>query len=405
MNTKLISILAFFILTIILVDIAILFIQYNSNRASEISQLMQSYQSLFSNYTSLNQSFADSLKKIQELTSALLSINSTYISTKQTCEQSIANLTQQLNITQQENQLLKNNLTYCSNLQKNLTSAQQLISLLQENLSKIITDYSKLNQSYIYLTNTCQFLNSSYTQLNDTFSQLISNLSLVSNYSLLRGTLTQSSNIFIDYNSPIIKNEVVNIFGTTKENPYVALYKLYNFIKTNITFNFDTPYLVISNDENGSLIYREDSFYLRSASEILSLGIGDGKDEAILFAAMTEAFYLKYWGSAPQIYVVILNGTGIHGYRYHGFLLVLYGNGKASLMDPAVAQLMGQDYAELVQAEPTGIYSAITSYLARLNSSLGSWNNVVGMIGTDRVYILNNTDITNFISFLYTIGG
>ncbi|PMB77794.1 MAG: hypothetical protein C0177_02235 [Fervidicoccus fontis] len=405
MNTRLISILAFFIITIVLVDIAILFIQYNSGRTTELSQLMENYQSLFSNYTNLNQSFIESLKKIQELTSELISMNSTYISTKSTYEQKIANLTQQLESLKSENQQLKNNLTYCTTIQQNLTLSQQLISALQGNLSKLKSDYDFLNQTYANLTENYQILNSTNAILTSTLSKLNSTITYVSNYSLLRGTITQNSYNFIDYNSPIIVKAVESIFGTNRENPYVALYRIYNFIKSNIKFNFDTPYLTISMDKNGSLIYKEDTFYLKFASEVYSTGLGDGKDEAILFAAMDEAFYLNYWGYAPKIYVVILNGTGIHGYKYHGFLLILYGNGKASLMDPAAAQLIGTDYTELVQAEPTGIYSAITSYISRLNSSIGTWNNVVGMIGTDSAYNLNNMDIVSFISFLYLIGG
>ncbi|MEM0112958.1 MAG: hypothetical protein QXS56_05050, partial [Fervidicoccaceae archaeon] len=59
----------------------------------------------------------------------------------------------------------------------------------------------------------------------------------------------------------------------------------------------------------------------------------------------------------------------------------------------------------LVQAEPTSIYSAVTSYISRINGSLGSWSSVLGMIGVNKVYFLNNTDITSFVSFLYSIGG
>jgi len=407
MNTRMLSILAFFIITIVLVDVAIMFIQYNSSRANEISQLLQNYQSLFQNYTSLNQSFANSLEEIKSLTSQLLAMNSTYLSSREQCNQTIANLTQVISSLQAENSNLKGNLSYCSSLQNNLTNAQQQILLLQSNLSKLISDYEALNMSYSQLLNSCQAgnLSSMVAQLNSALSAISSNLSSISSYSEMRGSLTPYSSAYVDYNSPVVVNAVKGLFGSSKENPYVALYKIYNFIKSNITLNFDTPYLRIEyNSTDNSIRYSEDSFYLRSASEVLSLGMGDEKDEAILAAAMYEAFYVNYWGSPPQIYAVIINGTGPHGSRYHGFLLVLYGSGKASLIDPAAAQLLGQDYQELVQAEPTGIYSAVTSYLSRI-SSFGSWSGVVGMIGADRVYILNNMDFTSFISFLYSIGG
>ncbi|MCI4396726.1 MAG: hypothetical protein JHC28_04135 [Thermoprotei archaeon] len=402
MDTKLLQIVSLFALTIILVNAAVILVYYNTGKSTEFNQLMNEYRSLFSNYTSLNQSFINSLDIIQQLRMELFSLNSTYISTKQSCEQTISNLTEKISALNSENEGLFSNLT-TTQIELNMTKNQ--LANLQNNFTKLLLNYSALNQSYFSLLNNYNALMSTYLQLGAKLSEISNSLSLISNLTTLRGMITQSSSSYIDYNSQPIVEAIKQLFGSNKENPYTAEYKIYNFIKSNITFNYPLPYNVITyNPTDGTVSYKEDAFYLRSASEVMTSGIGDGKDEAIVFASMLENFYLTYWGGAPNIYVVILNGTGIHGYRYHGFLLVLYGKGKASLFDPAASQIMGQDYTELVQADPTDIYGAVSSYIARINSYIGTYNNVVGMIGVNNVYYLNNTDIKGFINFLYSIG-
>ncbi|MEM0319785.1 MAG: hypothetical protein QW039_00010 [Fervidicoccaceae archaeon] len=406
MNTRLIQIVALLIITIVLVDAVILLVSYNSNRSTDLSQLLERYQSLLGNYTSLNQSFIESLNVIQQLRAALFNINSTYMSAMLSCNSTIANLTQRISQLESENSALRSNLSSFLQVSNELNTTKEMLLSLSANFTALSDAYRSLNQSYQQLLDSYEKLSINSSKLAESMSSIDSNLASISNMTKLRGSLTPYSSMFIDYNSPAIAQAVYSIFGNSRENPYVAMYKIYNYIKQTILYNFDTPYLVVSyNSSSSSFSYQELPFYLRSGTETLSLGIGDSKNEAILFASMLENFYLTYYGSAPQIYVVILNGTGLHGSRYYGFLLVLYGNGKASLLDPGGAQLLGQDFTELVQAEPTSIYSAVTSYISRINGSLGSWSSVLGMIGVNKVYFLNNTDITSFVSFLYSIGG
>ncbi|MEM0112914.1 MAG: hypothetical protein QXS56_04825, partial [Fervidicoccaceae archaeon] len=264
MNTRLIQIVALLIITIVLVDAVILLVSYNSNRSTDLSQLLERYQSLLGNYTSLNQSFIESLNVIQQLRAALFNINSTYMSAMLSCNSTIANLTQRISQLESENSALRSNLSSFLQVSNELNTTKEMLLSLSANFTALSDAYRSLNQSYQQLLDSYEKLSINSSKLAESMSSIDSNLASISNMTKLRGSLTPYSSMFIDYNSPAIAQAVYSIFGNSRENPYVAMYKIYNYIKQTILYNFDTPYLVLSyNSSSSSFSYQELPFYLR----------------------------------------------------------------------------------------------------------------------------------------------
>lgn len=393
------------IAVLVFTNVSTLLYYINTLTRSEIADIRNNYNALLSNYTIVYTALQNSLKQISDAQNKLFLMNQTTSSLILNCNSTISNLTQVNNELANQNRNL-------SNMLYQLNATLNTYKQMSENLSRILL---QLNQSYNDLNSNYTELNHQYQQLQALFqvqAQQLINLSnqlvtLTSAYekarqfSLIRGTPNENLTGFIDYNSNAITNAVNAVFNNTKINIYVAMYQLYNYIKNNILFNYDTPFLVLG-DWKQNQTFSVDRLYFKSGSEVLKLGMGDGKDQAMLLATMYYNYMLNYYGSSPRVFVILLSGSGPKNYPYHGFFIMLHGSGKISLIDTAAAELSGFDYNEFVQVNPTDIYTAITSYFGRLSSLDYNWNKIVCAISPSDFYLLNY-NVTEFISWLYSI--
>ncbi|MBE9390774.1 hypothetical protein IOK49_01570 [Fervidicoccus fontis] len=380
----------------------------------QLTSSSQTPQNTSGGSSSVQQSLENALRTISDLQQKLFYYNSSLSQLNQTYIETIAQLQQMNQNLTSTIEILNSSLASCNG---NLSSLNETYSSLLSSYSQLMNEYSSLNASYSSLkANYSQLLTkmselnerysyaiSELSSLNTSYANLLSQLSTISQLSFERGNPGAQLEAFFDYNSPAVISAMRSAVGN-ETTPYIGLYRLYNYVERSIRLNYDTPFLVV-NQCGGSASFYLRELYFENATEVLNNGYGDAKDQALLLSTLYASYLSNYLNtSMPPIYMVLLNGTGYSKYPYWGFTLIIEGSGKVSLLDPAAAELAGINYQEFVQVDASEAYSAVTSYINRLNSLGLVYPNVVCMVGPTGFYWVNGT-INDFLGLLYKLYG
>jgi len=298
--------------------------------SSKYSELLTEYEGLKGNYTALRSRYVNLTASYMRLSEEREVLLRNYTSLKEAYAALKARYAE-LNSTYVK--LLaehKKLITKYEELKAKFDSLSKMYSSLLSNYTGLRNAYLSLRSEYGELQGKYSSLSSEYLALQANYSDLLNAVKELMNATKKRGGLDPSFYPkFIDWWSSEVMSTVKSINFGAYIDPYGAIY---DWIVTHITYNYDTPEVVVV-APNASFIWWDD--YWQYASETLSYGHGDCEDQAILAAAMVEAYWYLRYGKTYLIYVAIVHvkGRGVDG--AHALLIIPFQGGEIAVMDPA----------------------------------------------------------------------
>lgn len=235
-----------------------------------------------------------------------------------------------------------------------------------------------------------------YLSIKNDYSKVLKRYEEVMIAAESRAGLLETWPKYINYLSTEVTDAVTQAMKAIYGNPYT---KIYNWIKDNIRYNYDTP-LIVPASLNSSTPYYTIGNYIQYASETIKLGYGDCEDQAILAAAMVLNYWLRTYNTTYKIYVVLVSGYSNGEPVGHAFTVIPVHGGKVIILDPAGQKITGADLLIFRVVQPEDIRTAITNYV-------NAWNNhgysitEVDAVFDQYTYRTLNLNIPEFIGWLY----
>ncbi len=359
--------------------------------SKEYEGLMRRFETLSTNYSTLKEEYVklgstyDSLKRsYAELSSKYSALKGNYSALREAYSALTANYSK----LREAYASLRSNY---STLYKEYSSTLTKLNEVEGKYDALKSKYSELQAAYGTLSTELESLRSNYTSLRNQYVSLKNEyLSLkkgveeLMNVTQERGGLIDSLKPnYIDWWSDTVEEAVRSINFNAYGDPYKAIYE---WILNHIYYNFDTPEVVLLS-VNGTYEWVTD--YYQYASETLSNGYGDCEDQAILAAAMVEAYWHMKYGETYLIYVVeaaVKYGGSEYG---HDFLIIPFQGGDIAILDTTL-----QAYIP-----PTSPQQALNEYEWKTGVTI---TYVYGVFSTQQYYHIGANTLSEFINWLNT---
>jgi len=364
--------------------------------ATKYSGLEERYGELSSKYSALRSGYEGLKANYTLLKHEYVSLNSTYVKLLKEHEGLLRNYTslreEYASLTTKYSELSKNYAELRTNYSRlkaaysgvvaQLNTLSRKYSALESNYSALSEKYYALHDEYLRLARNYTSLTSKYSALRARYSNLLTAIEALMNATRERGGLDDSFKPnYIDWWSTPVEEAVKSINFNAYGDPYRAIY---DWIITHVTYNYDTPEVIITSP-NATYEWRSD--YYQYASETLSNGYGDCEDQAILAAAMVEAYWHWKYGETYLVYVaeVIVKYGSIEG--GHDFLIIPFQGGYAAIIDPAAH----------VYIPPTKTLTALQEY-----ERVAGWKitYVYGAFNLNEYYHLRTSSLQEFAQWL-----
>ncbi len=355
-----------------------------SGLSSKYSELLAKHEGLVSNYTALKGKYAGlttSYSKLSEEHEALLRNYTSLKGAYSALKARYAEL----------------NSTYVKLMAKHkelTTKYEELkaeFNTLSRTYSSLLSNYTGLRNAYLSLKSEYGELQGKYSSLSDEYSalqarygDLLNAVEVLMNVTRERAGLVNSFKPnFIDWESSLVVKAVKSVNFNAYSDPYEAILK---WIVKHIYYNSDTPEVVVTSP---NATYEWVTDYYQYASETLREGYGDCEDQAILTAAMVEAYWSMKYGDTYLLWVAETVVT-YEGVKYgHDFLIIPFQGGEIAILDPALD----------IYVPPTNTLTALQEYeeLSGIHITY-----VYGVFSPWRYYYVGASTLNEFAQWLDT---
>ncbi|MDI9608716.1 MAG: transglutaminase-like domain-containing protein [Candidatus Verstraetearchaeota archaeon] len=216
---------------------------------------------------------------------------------------------------------------------------------LSANLSLLSSDYSSLQSSY-------NALQSRYSSALSEYAELSRSVEATMDYILSYASLTEAFPRTINDKEVKATASAVSSAGVTASNTWASYERIYNYIKSRITYvnDVEVPYIsriqYVSLPDAGGRSWSQYAEsvstgtwrnYVQSPSQTLKLEQGDCEDQAILAYAMLK-YYMKYvYGTEYSLYLAYIEFNSADSAHLAVFIPVQGGN--LCVLDPAGSYL------------------------------------------------------------------
>lgn len=355
-----------------------------SSLSNEYSGLRARFEGLKSNYTALEGKYEALAASYSELREEHSALQRNYTSLKKAYE-ALETKYGELNSTYVRLKAEHKELTAkYEELKAELNSLSRTYSSLLSNYTSLRNAYSSLKSEYGDLQARYSDLSNEYLTLQEKYGDLLRNVEGLMNVTEERAGLINSFKPnFIDWESSLVIKAVRSVNFNAYSDPYEAILE---WIVKHIYYSFDTPEVVVTSP---NATYEWVTDYYQYASETLRNGYGDCEDQAILAAAMVEAYWSMEYGDTYLLWVVEATVT-YGGVRYgHAFLIIPFQGNEVAILDPAMQ----------VYVPPTNTLTALQEYEQLTGVHI---TYVYGVFSPWKYYYVGASTLSEFAQWLNT---
>ncbi len=359
--------------------------------SGKYSALMSRFEGLESNYTSLISKYSALRGNYTSLLSRFKGLRDSYSRLQAEHEALIRNYTSLKNsYSELRVRYVKLNSTYV-NLRKEYEGVKAELESLSKTYNSLLSNYSNLREEFMSLRseygdlqNRYLNLSNEYLALQGRYDDLLRRVEELMNTTEERaGMIDSFKPNFIDWQSSIVEEAVKEVNFNAYSDPYKAILE---WVEKHITYNFDTPEAVVTSP-NATYEWVDD--YYQYAGETLRYGYGDCEDQAILTAAMVEAYWYVKYGETYLIWVV--EAVVSYGGKYYGhdFVIIPFQGGQIAILDPTFG----------IYVPPTNTLAALQEY-ERLSGLHIAY--VYGVFSPWKYYHVGASTLREFAEWLNT---